>query len=125
MKAFLQVALASLLLMGTGCELLVPMETLYLKSAQDQATQEEVRERLGQPHLVASTQAGETVWVYEVREIEPGSQNTRATAGSWCDEYVLTFDRQGILRHWTHKSKRHGGELMPTYCVNDGFKPAS
>jgi len=41
------------------------------------------------------------------------------------DEYVLTFDEQGILRKWTHKSEGHGGETEPACCVTDGFKPKS
>jgi hypothetical protein len=42
-----------------------------------------------------------------------------------CDEYVLTFDSQGILRRWTHASELHGGELMPTYCVTGDVRPRS
>jgi outer membrane protein assembly factor BamE (lipoprotein component of BamABCDE complex) len=112
----LTVAVATL----AGCFLFIPKENLYLKSAQDRATQEEVQQRLGRPALTATTQAGESVWVYEVREEEPGSRWT--SIGMWCDEYVLTFDKQGILRRWTHKSQLHGGELMPTYCVSDGYR---
>lgn len=103
-------------LMLTGCSLFVPKETRYLQSAQNQATQEEVQQQLGAPKLMRTTPAGESRWVYEVREIEPGAQNTWATAGSWCDEYTLTFDKTGVLRQWTHKSYFHGGELMPVSC---------
>jgi hypothetical protein len=110
---------------AAGCMLFIPQETLYLESAQHRATQEEVRQRLGQPKLVASTYAGEAIWVYEVRALEPGSQSTWSSMGSWCDEYVLTFDQRGILRRWTHQSQLHGGETMPTYCVTGGFKPPS
>lgn len=105
-----------LVLMLTGCSLFVPKETRYLQSAQNQATQEEVQRQLGAPKLMTTTPAGESRWVYEVREIEPGAQNTWATAGSWCDEYTLTFDKTGVLRQWTHKSYFHGGELMPISC---------
>jgi hypothetical protein len=125
MKMLWHAALVGLALLGTGCTLFVPKETLYLESAQDRATEVEVRQHLGLPKLVATAQAGESVWVYEVRQLEPGSQQSWAAFGSWCDEYVLTFDKQGILRRWTHKSQKHGGETMPTYCVTDGFKPAS
>ncbi len=108
---------------SVGCTLFIAEETLYLRSAEGRATQEEVRQRLGAPHLMASTKAGESVWVYEIYAIEPGGQNTWVAMGSWCDEYVLTFDDRGILRAWTHKSEKHGGERMPTYCVLDGFRP--
>jgi len=105
-----------LALIVIGCALIVAKESRYLQSAQDRATQEEVKLRLGTPKLTTTTPTGESLWVYEVREIEPGSQNTWSTAGSWCDEYRLTFDGQGVLRQWTHKSYFHGGELMPASC---------
>lgn len=105
-----------LALMLAGCILIEAKETRYLQSAQDRATQEEVQQQLGVPKLMTTSPAGEDVWVYEVREIEPGSQNTWASAGSWCDEYRLTFDTSGILRQWSHKSYFHGGELMPVSC---------
>jgi hypothetical protein len=125
MTAAHQVLFPGVMLLMVGCSLFVPKETLYLKTAQDQATQEEVRQRLGAPAMMTSTKAGESVWVYEVYDIEPGCQSTWCAGGSWCDEYVLTFDTEGILRRWTHKAKRHGGELMPTYCVSGGFNPPS
>jgi hypothetical protein len=62
------------------------------------------------------TQAGDPVWVYEVRDIEPMSQSSWSTLGSWCDEYTLRFDTAGVLRDWSHQSYVHGGELMPVSC---------
>lgn len=116
MKPLIQFSLGGFLVVLIGCSLFVPKETLYLRAAQGVATQEQVRERLGVPREETSTPNGESRWVYEVRELEPGAQNTWASAGSWCDEYVLTFDRQGVLRAWTHKSYHHGGEMMPIRC---------
>ena len=116
MKALVQFAFLGFLLVLVGCTLLVPKETLYLQAARDVATQAEVRERLGAPRTETSVPGGESRWVYEVRELEPGSQNTWASAGSWCDEYVLTFDNSGVLRQWTHASYFHGGETMPIRC---------
>jgi hypothetical protein len=103
-------------MMVTGCSLFVPKETRYLDLAENRATQQEVQQELGRPAAMTTTPQGETVWVYEVRTIEPGAQSTWSTAGSWCDEYRLTFDTEGILRGWTHKSYLHGGELMPISC---------
>ena len=123
MKTFMRSALVGLALAGSGCTLFVAKETLYLHAAQDRATQPAVRERLGVPWQTASTLGGETVWVYAVWEEHPGSRWT--ATGMWCDEYVLTFDYQGVLRRWTHKSQLHGGTLRPTYCVDNGFKPGS
>jgi hypothetical protein len=37
----------------------------------------------------------------------------------WCDEYVLMFDNESILREWTHRAYFHGGEAFPDFCVPD------
>jgi hypothetical protein len=123
MKAFLRTALVGLTLLSTGCALFIDKETLYLESAQNRASQEEVRRYLGKPLLVTTTKAGEPVWVYQVRALERGSNNSWTATGSWCDEYVLSFDRHGVLRNWTHKSQKHRDEEWPSYCVTDGFMP--
>ena len=123
LRRMVGMGLLSLTLLGVGCTVLIPKETQYLRSAKNKATQEEVRQQLGEPKLVAATKTGEAIWVYHVYLQDPGPANKWGAAGTWCDEYVLTFDKQGILRDWTHKSEGHGGELMPTYCVENGFKP--
>jgi hypothetical protein len=110
-------------LLFVGCTLFEAKEMTYLREAQGRVTQEGIRERLGPPAVIKSASAGDSIWVYQIREEQAGSRMT--APGMWCDEYVLTFDGQGILRRWTHRSQFHGGELMPTYCVSDGFKPAS
>ena len=124
MRALVQPQLLVFLVVLIGCTLFVPKETLYLRAAQNLATQAEVRERLGAPREETSRPDGESQWVYEVREVEASAQNTWATAGSWCDEYVLTFDRQGVLQGWTHKSYFHGGETMPIRCDSGVLKSA-
>jgi hypothetical protein len=108
--------LLSCLLMTLGCALFQSKESIYLRTATNQATQEQVRQQLGKPHLVSATRMGEPVWVYEVRDIEPMSQSSWSTLGSWCDEYTLRFDKEGVLRDWKHQSFVHGGELMPLSC---------
>jgi hypothetical protein len=125
MKSLCQLSLVTVVLVMAGCTLFLAKETRYLQSAQDRATQEEVLKWLGTPRLTAATPDGESLWVYQIYEIAPGGQDTWSTRGSWCDEYVLTFDMEHILRHWTHRSQVHGGELMPTYCVRDDFKMES
>lgn len=104
--------------MLSSCALVQSKETRYLKSAQDHASQEEVAQNLGHPLVATVGPDGNAMWVYQVREQEPGNRWT--STGLWCDEYVLTFDDRSILRHWTHKSQFHGGELMPAYCVPGG-----
>ena len=121
MKVVLQAALVGMALAGPGCSLLTSKEATYLQSAQHRATQEEVLQQLGRPQRVVKTETGEAVWVYEIRDLEPGSQSTWSTKGSWCDEYVLSFDAAGVLRAWTHQSQFHGGELMPLVCIRDAI----
>lgn len=104
------------LVMVVGCALFQSKESRYLHEARNQATQEDVREALGDPLLVSATSQGEPVWVYEVRDLEPMSQSTWSTEGSWCDEYTLLFDQEGILRDVHHQSFVHGGEVMPVSC---------
>lgn len=123
MRLFRHLIWVGLVLAVSGCTLFEGKETTFLRSAQDRATQEEVRQRLGPPQLATSTRSAESVWVYQVRQQQPGSRIN--APGLWCDEYVITFDSQAVLRRWTHRSYFHGGEVMPTYCVPDGYKPAS
>jgi hypothetical protein len=120
MKTLLLALLLTLIMIGTGCVLFVPREALYLRSATGTATQENVRQTLGPPKLTSAKPSGESLWLYEVREEEPGSRWT--STGLWCTEYLLTFDRQGVLRGWEEKAQFHGGERMPVYCVPDGYE---
>lgn len=102
-----------------GCALFIPKESLYLREAQGHATQNDVKQQLGEPAMVAANAAGERLWVYQYREEDPGSRWT--SVGMRCDEYVLTFDREAVLRGWTYRTHVHGGELMPTFCVPGGM----
>src|SRR3989442_12256535 len=124
MKALVQFPLSGFLVVLIGCSLVVPKETVYLRAAQNLGMQAEVRERLGAPREETSTPDGESQWVYEVREVEASAQNTWATAGSWCDQYVLSFDRQGMRQGRTHKSYFHGGGTMPVRCDSGVLKSA-
>ncbi len=112
--------LSAFVLIAMGCAMVESKETAYLRTAQDRATQEEVRQRLGPPTLTAATQTGGALWVYQIRTQQPGNRTT--APGMWCDEYVLTFDEQAVLRRWTHQSYFHGGEYAPTSCVPGGYQ---
>jgi hypothetical protein len=116
MRAIATVMAIGGLLATLGCALVQSKESIYLRGATNQDTQEQVIQRLGKPRFVDATRAGEAVWIYEVRDIEPMSQSSWSTLGSWCDEYTLRFDKNGILRQWRHQSFVHGGELMPVSC---------
>jgi hypothetical protein len=106
--------------MLSGCALVLPKETRYLLSAEGRAGQDEVVQHFGKPFMKTQGSQGNEMWIYQFREQDPGNRWT--STGLWCDEYVLTFDKQSILRRWTHKSQFHGGELMPDYCVSGGVK---
>src|SRR2546430_17654386 len=103
MKAILQVSLWGVLAVMMGCALVTPNETLYLRSALDRATQEEVKQRLGPPWRTTARPAGESVGVYEVREQAPGCSWT--PRGLWCDEYVPKFDNPAALGRWTPETQ--------------------
>jgi hypothetical protein len=117
MSRFAPVSLMMVVILS-GCALLLPKESRYLRNAQGEASQEEVSRHLGKPLSATVNPRGEAVWIYQFREQEPGNRWT--STGLWCDEYVLTFDDRAILKSWTHKSQFHGGELMPAYCVPGG-----
>jgi len=125
MSRFLRAALGLAFLAQAACTLIESKEVVYLRTAKDRANEQEVEQRLGTPKYRSTSQAGEPILVYQVLTEDPGVQNQWGAPGSWCDEYVLTFDKQGILRKWTQKTEGHGGELMPKYCVTGGFKPPS
>jgi hypothetical protein len=103
-----------------GCGLFNSKEARFLCGAQDRASQVEVKQEMGEPVASASGPDGQTVWVYQVRTLYAGSRIN--AAGTWCEEYVLTFDRQNVLRNWTQKKQFHGGETQPQYCVVDGYR---
>lgn len=77
-----------------------------------------MKRHLGEPTKVMSGAAGETLWVYQIREEQPGNRWT--SIGMWCSEYVLTFDARAVLQKWTQAEYLHGGELQPDYCVPSG-----
>lgn len=61
-----------------------------------------------------SVPTGEALWRYDVLEEQPTQRGP--PTGLWCDDYRLTSDAGGVLRHWTHRSFFHGGELRPEHC---------
>ena len=120
----IRAALICVIWLAAGCSVFVPKETIYLHEARGRATQEDVRAKLGPPLMTATSKRGEPVWVYNVYFEDTSNQNSWGAPGTWCDEYVLTFDKKGILSGYTHKSEGHGGELSPSYCVTDGYNPS-
>jgi hypothetical protein len=118
MKIMAWIILSSAMVVA-GCAWFEDKEARFLHSAEGRATQEEVKQELGPPVMTKTTASGHDIWVYQVRTQQPGSRIN--APGTWCDEYVLTFDMRAVLKDWTHRSYFHGGENNPTYCVPGGM----
>ncbi len=103
--------IALAVLVTGACSVIVPMDT-YLDSRVDLASETDIFEQMGSPVRKVTTSAGESLWVYQMRTVQGGDRTQ--SMGIWCDEYVLTFDSQGVLRRWSHEAQFHGGELMPS-----------
>ena len=74
-------------------------ETQYFKDRVHEATTERVAKRYGPPHKVEQREGHRTVWTYFDRgSATSGYIGTARSA--FCRAYVLTFDRQEILRDW-------------------------
>lgn len=114
MKLSLSAGMLSVGLLLAACGSLQTREAAYLNEARGRASQTEVREHLGAPQATSAAEGGETVWVYEKREQQ--ACNRYSAPGTWCEQYVLTFDRQSVLQRWTQRSDFRGGETMPAEC---------
>ena len=122
-KLLHQLICLALFLAFMGCVVFEEKEARFLRDAHNRATQGEVQQRLGSPTLANTSPSGQSIWVYQVYDWQPG--NRVSAPGTWCDEYMLTFDDHAVLRHWTHKNYFHGGEAFPSYCVPDRYYPDS
>ena len=111
-----------LLIMGL-CSLLMscaPWRDSYFDGGVDELTQSEVREKLGNPHTVDDPLlSDETTWMYRFTlsegELDPwGLETFGKEAGNvfngqegalkekiYCYVYVLSFDKDDVLREWS------------------------
>lgn len=71
----------------------------YFQQDVNEATQDAVARRYGMPHQVDHQQDGRSAWVYFKRGSATSSFTGSATS-TYCRAYVLTFDKQGVLREW-------------------------
>jgi hypothetical protein len=75
----------------------------YFQDRVNEVTQAAVGKRYGAPHKVQSSADGNVIWTY----FERGS-GTAGFSGqvrkSVCQAYVLTFDKQTVLREWQMQS---------------------
>ncbi|HBP86293.1 MAG: hypothetical protein KC592_10215 [Nitrospira sp.] len=96
-----------------------PWRDKYFDNGMGVLTQSDVREKLGKPHMVNDPFLSDlTTWTYRFAlsesELDPSGMKTLgkqagglmggANGGSrekvFCYMYTLTFDKDGILRHW-------------------------
>lgn len=71
----------------------------YFEDAINQATQDVVGKRYGSPHKTQATVDGGEAWTY----FERGSGTAGfggQVRGTGCRAYVLTFDKERVLRRW-------------------------
>lgn len=73
-------------------------ETGYFQSKVNHATQGEVAKRYGTPHKIQALDGGE-VWIYYDRASATASYTGYARE-TYCQAYMLSFDKEGILRDW-------------------------
>lgn len=96
-----------------------PWRDRYFENGVDVLTQADVKGRLGKPHLVNDPLlSDEVTWTYRYAisesELDPsgiksfgkqaGNLMGKANGGPrekvYCFKYILTFDKNGVLRHW-------------------------
>jgi len=99
-----------------------PWRDTYFKKGVDRLTQDDVRERLGNPHTTKTPAlGGDSTWTYRVpmgdKELEsitsPGISGAGESVGAllgkpgegpkptlYCYRYTLTFNEQKVLKSW-------------------------
>jgi len=71
----------------------------YFHDAVHEATQEMVGKRYGSPHKTQAAADGGEIWTYFERGSGTAGFGGQVRGGG-CRAYVLTFDKQTVLRGW-------------------------
>ncbi len=71
----------------------------YFQDAVNEATQDMVGKRYGAPHKTQSASDGGEIWTYFERGSGTAGFGGQVRGGG-CRAYVLTFDKQAVLRRW-------------------------
>jgi len=98
-----RVVLTLLLFGNVSCDL---HEAAYFQDRVNEVTQEKVAKRYGSPHKTEVLQNGGEAWTYYDRGSGTASYTGHATS-TFCRAYVLTFDKEGVLRDWTQQQCRN------------------
>jgi len=75
------------------------IESQYFKNGVNTSTAEQVASRYGAPHKVRKIDGGGMVWSYFDRGSGTGTFAGYAKS-TYCHVYILTFDKDEILRDW-------------------------
>jgi hypothetical protein len=96
-------------LLLSACAVSEPWPAHYLSTGIDRATQDEITAQLGPPYETHSLPDDGMEWHYHQRRGRPmiGSHGTMGSSSMLeCDEYILQFDRAGVLRSWRQLTER-------------------
>ncbi|MCK6493562.1 hypothetical protein FBQ96_00300 [Nitrospirales bacterium NOB] len=80
-------------------------DSKYFQRSVNEATRDMVGKRHGSPHKVEPAPDGGEIWTYFERGSGTAGFSGQAHGGM-CRSYVLTFDKQGVLRDWQQRSCR-------------------
>jgi hypothetical protein len=98
-----QAALLLLALVAASCGMI---ETHYFKDRVNEVGQDRVVRRYGPPHKVESLQTGGEMWIYYDRGSGTASYAGYAES-KYCRAYLLSFDKEGVLRGWNEETCRN------------------
>lgn|SRR5574341_293513 len=101
-----RMGLSGILLVALGWASCGYFETGYFQSKVNEATQEMVGKRYGAPHKIESLSNGGEVWTYYDRGSATASYSGYAKS-TYCQAYVLSFDKEGTLRDWKQQDCRN------------------
>ena len=82
------------------------LELNYFQHRTNEVTIEQVAKRYGAPHKAEQQDGEKTVWTYYDRGSGTAGY-TGIARGGFCRAYVLTFDKQDILRTWKQEECTH------------------
>ncbi len=82
------------------------IETQYFKDRVNEVSQERVARRYGPPHKAEPLQNGGEMWIYYDRGSATASYAGYAES-KYCRAYLLSFDKEGVLRDWNEQTCRN------------------
>ncbi len=100
---FVRMGLSGFMLAALGWASCGSFETGYFQGRVNEATQDAVAKRYGAPHTIEELDNGGSVWTYYDRGSATASYSGYSTS-TFCRAYVLSFDKEGILRDWKQQT---------------------